>query len=435
VSGVKESRPTVSLARRPKLRPLDPFLERRGGETVLGLRDPEGLFDGVLLASPALASLLPLLDGERTPTEVASEWARRTGGSLPLEECLEVLADLDARLLLEGDAVDAARARALAVWRALPARPPACAGNSYPADRAACEAFLAECEAAAAAPVVPAGTFAVLAPHIDLRGGGACHGAAARALAACDADTFVILGTAHAAIRRPFALTAHDFDTPIGRVATDRAIVERLARRGGGSLLSDELAHRTEHSVEFQALWLAHALRERPVKIVPVLVGSIAEAIRAQRSPGADPAVADFVAALRELAAEAGRRVAVVASVDLAHVGPRYGDDRPVDAATLAATMAGDRPLLDAAARGDAEAWARALSAERDRRNVCGAAPTYVFLAAIAGEGVRGTLLRHDEWRIDPETRSHVSFAAMAFARDPGSFSREAPPSGARGRP
>ena len=409
----------MHLSRRPRLRALDHFLERRDGEPVLGLRDPEGLFDGVLLASPALAWLLPLLDGERTAGEVASAWSERTGTTLPLEECLEVLADLDARLLLEGEAVDRARAKALAAWRALPARPPACAGHSYPASRGECEAFLARCEEAAGAVAVPPGTFAVLAPHIDLRGGGACHGAAAKAIRACDADVFVVLGTAHAAIRRPFALTTHDFDTPLGRVTTDRALVERLAARGGGALIDDELAHRTEHSVEFQALWIA---RTRPkAAIVPVLVGSIGDAIRRGRSPGADPAVADFVGALRETLSEARGRVALIASVDFAHVGPRYGDAKPVDPATLAATMAGDEPLLDAAARVDAEGWARALSAERDRRNVCGAAPTYVFLSAISGERARGTLLRHDEWRIDPATESHVSFAAMSFARE-GAF-------------
>src|SRR5207253_2339965 len=120
----------------------------------------------------------------------------------------------------------------------------------------------------------------------------------------------------------------------------------------------DELAHRAEHSVEFQALWLRHAVGDRPgLRIVPVLVGSIGEAIRAGRSPREDPAVADFAAALRELREEMGERVALVASVDLAHVGPRYGGEDPVDAEGLASVLAADRPLLDAARRVDAEGW------------------------------------------------------------------------------
>jgi AmmeMemoRadiSam system protein B len=410
---------------RPRLRALDAFVERRRGEAVLALRDPEGLFDGVLLASPALAALLPLLDGTREPAQVAAAWTERTGLPLLPADLEKVLADLRERLVLEGPAADAARAKALATWRALPARPAACAGSSYPEEPDACRDSLSRHEADAGDVPVPASVRAVLAPHIDLRGGGPCHGAAGRAYRRCDADVFVVIGTAHAALRRPFALTRHGFDTPLGRVETDRGLVERLSRRGGGGLLDDETAHRAEHSVEFQALWLAHVRAgAKPPRIVPVLAGSIGESIRRGRPPEERPEVADFVAALRELAREGGERVALVASVDFAHVGPRYGGDGPVKDGDLAAVLAADRPLLDAAARCDARGWFEALAAEGDRRSVCGASPTWTLLAALAGSGLSGTLLRHDEWEIDPETGSHVSFAAMAFAPANGKKAR-----------
>ena len=402
--------------RRPKLRPLDVVVERGGPGPRLALRDPEGLFDGSLVASPALAALLPLLDGTRTASEIARAWAERTGVPLPAEDLDRVLLDLEEKLVLEGPSAEAARERAIAAWRALKLRPAACAGVSYPEEPDACAETLARHESAAGKVSVPRRVAAVLAPHIDLRGGGACHGATAKALRRCPAEVFVVLGTAHAAIRRPFALTALDFETPLGTVETDRGIVERLSRRGGGQLFDDELAHRAEHSVEFQALWLRHAVGDRPgLRIVPVLVGSIGEAIRAGRSPREDPAVSDFAAALRELREEMGERVALVASVDLAHVGPRYGGEDPVNADELASVLAADRPLLDAARRVDAEGWFQGLSAEADRRNVCGAAPVYAMLLALEGSGLPGRLLRHDAWEIDPDTGSHVSFAAIAY--------------------
>jgi hypothetical protein len=40
----------------------------------------------------------------------------------------------------------------------------------------------------------------------------------------------------------------------------------------------------------------------------------------------------------------------------------------------------------------------------------------WALLEAIAGRGFTGTLLRHDDWEIDPETGSRVSFAAAAFS-------------------
>jgi AmmeMemoRadiSam system protein B len=391
---------------------------------LLALRDPEGLLDGVLVASPALAALLPILDGTNDEAAIRAIWRQMTGTPMSKEDLARVLADLDERLLLEGERLEAARAAALAAYRAQPARAATHADASYPEEPEACEEFLRAREEAAAGAPVPARVGAVLAPHIDLRGGGPCHGAAARALRACPASTFVVLGTAHAPLRRRFALTTSDFATPVGTVATDRDLVERLAKRGGGRLLDDELAHRGEHSVEFQAVWLAHVRHGGPApRIVPVLVGSLHDRIRDGASPMSDPEFADFVEALCEVGRERGGDVAFVASVDLAHVGPRYGHDRAVDDAWLAEVMAADRALLSHALSGDADGWLRALHEEGDRRNVCGAAPTYAFLQAIraqglgaTGGGAPGTLLRHDEWEIDPATKSHVSFAAVAYA-------------------
>jgi AmmeMemoRadiSam system protein B len=402
---------------RPLVRPLEAFPTGGRAAGRFALRDPEGLFEDVLLVPPALLFLLRFLDGTRTAAEVAAEWTRATGEPLTPAEVEETLADLDAHLVLEGPRAEGAREAARAAYRALPARPAACAGSSYPGEADACGASLdAHLEAASDAPV-PDRVRAVAAPHVDLRGGGPCHGAAARALARCPADTFVVLGTAHAPIRRPFALTTLDFETPRGRVRTDRDLVERLAGRAGGGLLDDEAAHRREHSVEFQALWLAHVARaaRRDVAIVPVLVGSVHERIASGRSPREDPRVADFVEALREVARDRGERVAIVASVDLAHVGPRYGGPGPVDDAQMAEVLEADRGLLRHALASDPDGWLGFLHAEGDRRNVCGAAPTWTLLAAIEPHRWRGTLLRHDAWTIDEGTGSRVSFCALAY--------------------
>jgi AmmeMemoRadiSam system protein B len=164
-------------------------------------------------------------------------------------------------------------------------------------------------------------------------------------------------------------------------------------------------------------VWLKsiHAEREN-LRIVPVLVGPQLPAILDGRLPDTDDAeVADFIAALRELRAEYGERIAFVASVDLAHVGPIYGDPEAPDAERLRDVTSADRRLLEYAAAINPEGWVRFLHAEKDERNVCGAAPTYVLLAALAGTGLEGRLLRHDIWEIHPETHSHVSFATVAF--------------------
>jgi len=406
----------MSRPDRPRARAFEAFPWKEGTEPRYALKDPEGLVEGLLVVSPPVVALLVLADGTRTRAEIARDWAARTGERLPRAELDTLLAELAEGLVLEGPAAAAARAARLAAYRAAAARPASCAGGSYPEEPEALAAYLDARIEAAGSPPMPARVTDVLAPHIDLRGGGPCHGAAALAYRRTEAEVFVVIGTAHAPIARPFALTTHDFDTPLGRVPTDRALVRRLAARGGGGLLDDELAHRDEHSVEFQALWLRHVLRERPgLRIVPVLAGSIHASVEAGRPPTADAAVADFVAALRELRRELGSRVAFVASVDFAHVGPRYGDPEAVTDAVMAPVLAADRRLLACAAGVDPAGWLGALHAERDRFHVCGASPTWTLLSVLEGTGVTGSVLRHDAWEIDRETGSRVSFAAVAY--------------------
>jgi AmmeMemoRadiSam system protein B len=150
-----------------------------------------------------------------------------------------------------------------------------------------------------------------------------------------------------------------------------------------------------------------------------MLVGSLHHRVVGGGSPMDDPPVRDMVEALRELREEHGPRIAFVASVDFAHVGPNYGWSDAPDEAVLAQVMEQDRRLLRHAVDGDAEGWIRFLQAERDVRSVCGAAPTYVFLRAIEGWGLSGRPLRHDLWEIDPTSGSHVSFASVAYVRPP----------------
>src|SRR5262249_16377387 len=132
-----------------------------------------------------------------------------------------------------------------------------------------------------------------------------------------DADLFVIFGTAHNPMRHLFSVTRKHFETPLGTVETDRQFVARLtanlAATPGGSelnLAADELAHRQEHSIEFQTVFLQYLLgARRPLKIVPVLVGSFHEFVESGKQPSSAAPVAAFVSALEKTLAEHSGRV------------------------------------------------------------------------------------------------------------------------------
>src|SRR5262249_22405724 len=130
----------------------------------------------------------------------------------------------------------------------------------------------------------------LIAPHIDFHRGGSVYAWAYRALLERSAAAlFIILGTCHAGMPDPFAVTLKPYDTPLGAVPTDRAFCEALGRRYGADLLASESAHRSEHSIEFQAVMLRHVLGRREVSIVPVLASYLHEAVWTRSDPERDP--------------------------------------------------------------------------------------------------------------------------------------------------
>ncbi|MFQ5845971.1 MAG: AmmeMemoRadiSam system protein B, partial [Planctomycetota bacterium] len=255
----------------------------------------------------------------------------------------------------------------------------------------------------------------LIAPHIDLGLGADAHAGARAALQAGGRpDVAVVLGVCHGPSEERFIACRKDFATPLGTLPHDAGLLDRLERRLGRDPTRGQLVHRSEHSVEFQALWLAHLWPDDPPAIVPFLVGSFEEFVRGGRRPAEDPEVTAFCEALRETVAEDGREVVVVASVDLAHVGPRYGDPEGLDETGEARLEAQDRGVLDRIVAGDAGGFFDEIARSRNANRHCGVAPIYVVLEL--GEGA-GRLVRYGQGRIDPPTGSVVSFAAVAFER------------------
>jgi AmmeMemoRadiSam system protein B len=222
----------------------------------------------------------------------------------------------------------------------------------------------------------------------------------------------VVLGVCHAPAGQRFIACRKDFATPLGTVRHDAAFVGALEERFGEDLTQEQLLHQREHSVEFQALWLAHLWPEDPPAMVPVLVASFEEFVHSGVSPSLNLEIERFIKALRETIAADERRVVLLASVDFAHLGPRYGDPRGLDEADEEMLEVNDRALIEHIEAGDAEGFFEEVARDGNARHVCGTAPVYLTLRV--GEG-KGTLLNYGQGRIDPDSGSVVSFAALSF--------------------
>jgi hypothetical protein len=222
----------------------------------------------------------------------------------------------------------------------------------------------------------------------------------------------IVLGTAHNGRSSPFILTRKPFETPFGALETDPAIVDALAAAAPFDLFADEFAHRDEHSVEFQAVLLHFLYREaaEPPKIVPILCGGIHRAEAGFVNPAAVAIVNTFLTALRDLVASDTRRIAVIASGDLSHIGARFGQPPPLTQARLEMARRHDLAVLDRAQAGDADGLYQLIAEAQDRYNVCGFPCIYTLLRSLPIHD--GRLLTYKQ-ATEPQTQSCVSFASV----------------------
>ena len=129
-------------------------------------------------------------------------------------------------------------------------------------------------------------------------------------------------------------------------------------------------------------------------------------------TPARDPRVRSFVEALKaELGAE-NRRVLILAGVDFAHVGKKFGDQFAADSAVAERVQREDLGLIENIKRGDPEGFFADILKDRDARRICGLSPMYTQLELLRGHSAR--LLKYGI-AMEPQSESAVSFASLAI--------------------
>lgn len=410
----------MDAASRPALRAVETIVvpDKEHGR-VLVLRDTQGVTSGHAVLPPLLVPILSRFNGQMTCAQIAREASKEIGEQVPVEVVVRLAEELDRGLFLDGPTFRAARARVEREFAEGRVRPASHAGGAYHGEKAALERYIdRSCLAKAdGSPAASGRMVALVAPHIDPWRGAVGYGHAYGALSAAlpeEVDTFVIFGTSHAPMREPFALCRKAFATPLGEVEADEASIDALAARAEGfDPYADQFNHKREHSLEFQVVFLKHLLGGRQAKIIPVLAG-----LGAQQASGADPAtdprIARFMDGVRGLVESRPGKVVVVAGADMAHVGPRFGDDRPFDEEQRGELEKKDRASLERAAGVEASGFWEHVAEDLDERRVCGLAPIWSLLTAIGGTGAKGKVL-HYEQTVDGEDGSIVSHAAVGF--------------------
>ncbi len=403
----------------PKLRNgLEALPIEHSGQKMFVLRDRIGYAPDSLVFSPAVVSILANMNGGNSVRDLQAGFMRQTGQLLYIEELHNLVKTLDEHLFLDNDRFRSFAAKETAAFLHSPVRKMRHAGQSYPGDpeklRKTLDSFFDPEHGGPGFPD-PATARAekmvgLVAPHIDLNAGGACFAHAYKAASEAQAPkTWIVLGTGHDFIQNCFALTVKDFETPLGPVRCDTSICDELLRRAQFDIRASEYSHRTEHTIEFQAVFLSYM--QPPARIVPILCSFGHEEWSSCRR-----IVDDFARNLADLVFGGQYSAGIIASVDLAHVGPRYGDRYKPHQTTIQENLSSDESLLKLLEKCRADDFIQTINRDENSRKICGVAPLYTMAKAFEGRAT-GTTLRHSHAIVDADG-SFVTFASMAFYRD-----------------
>ena len=394
-------------------RDLEFFPVQHEGQQVILIRDTMGLVpEGKAVGLP-LYQIMALLDGNRGMRDIQMELMRQKGGVLvSMDEVMGLVRHLDDSFLLDTPRFREARDRIIDDFSSKGVRPCSHCGNAYPGQPGELIKNLDDIIDSTPPSDEPAGNIrALIAPHIDLSVGKKVYSSAYRMLKFTAPSSVIILGVGHQMGGDLFSITDKDFETPLGIIKNNKNLINRL-RKAGGDLISDnDFAHRSEHSIEFQTLFLQHLLPMESFTIVPVLCGSIPLSLPEYSRDLYKKKAALFLETLSQILMESADDNLLVAGVDLSHIGPKFGHEMPAQL-LKSESETHDRNLLDSLCRMDSDHFWEEIVRVNDSYNVCGFSALASMLEVLTS--CKGQVLDYQVWHEEP-TRSAVSFAAAVF--------------------
>ena len=411
---------TLTGSECPRIRPVEAFPAAVDQRKVVCLRDPEGIALGVVTLTYPAFFIVGLLDGKKTVRDIQAAYFREFNQLIYTEAIQELLETLDKNLFLDSESFSGHRRRLEEQFIADPARKAVHAGTAYHSDprrlREEMDGFFCRPDGFGLSNTLAGmeNVRGLIAPHIDFHRGGPTYSWAYGALRpAGPHDLYIILGTSHAPIPYPFCVCLKDFETPLGTAPVDRFFGERLLKELPVNFCEGQWAHRHEHSIEFQAVFLKYLFPDQDAfSILPILCGNVPNQGSTVEEKLQRLYLDEFLDALKNQVGDTQRRVCFIAGADLAHMGPRFGDRSPVDAQLLSTLQAADSILLQKAEQADAEGFSQEVRETQDRYRICGYPPIYALLRA---SGTReGKLLRYGQ-AVEPDGSQVVTFASMAF--------------------
>ncbi len=362
---------------KPILRQVDVIPGEYEGQPVFFLRDPLGFVEELIVLPQSVLFLLAMMNGDNDLRDLQAEATRRMGQIVPLEEITNLVSFLDEKGLLWSEKFEELKEKAYEKWFQLKIRPMAHANQAYPLDENDANWFLSEVfklsEVQSANP-----PRILIAPHIDIRVGARAYAEAYRRFNLPPGSRVIIFGVGHY-LEFPLSVLTKDLATPFGILRNDRGGLLFLTNSKKLELFPDHMAHKLEHSIEFQALFLKYGRSDELVAL-PFLIGSMQAILPNEEY------IDKFVEGLLDLFDE---RTYLVLGIDYCHLGLRYGHQAPVNEDLLNEALKVDRYFTELAFAGSSKELAELLQ-EKSLYNICGSSSLYLLAKLISKGGFNG---------------------------------------------
>jgi len=433
---------------RPKLRPVRGFPAKHGEQTLLALADAQQISQRIVFTMPAAQAILPHMTGEKDLDTIVSE----VGRGLTREMLEQFVAQLDEACLIEGPKRDALMMRMRAEFDSTEILPPAttaqmadalvegAAGEEAEVDEeqkrregperlaTQFDTWIDEALKDVSDPAFDALPRAIVAPHLDYPRGWLNYAHAYGRLRVVEKpDRVVILGTNHFGAATGVCGCDKGFETPLGvsPAATDvkEAVERSLGEAQSQRLYHNRFDHEREHSIELQVAWLQHIFGEyADDQRVPVWAALVHDPARnnGESYDGQGLGLLPFVAALKEALGALPGRTLIVASADLSHVGPQFGDqqtlagDEEQAAAMRNKVIQHDREMLGLFSMGKGEELVASMAWQQNPTRWCSVG-NMVAALQLTDAGPEDVRMLHYAAAMDPQGMGLVSSCAAAI--------------------
>ena len=392
---------------------LEFFPVEHNGQHFILIKDSLGLVQEGKAISLPLYQIMALLDGSNTVRDLQMELMRQRGGILVgKDEVKSLLDELDESFLLNSERFKRARDKLVFEFSSEKTRPCSHCGTAYPKDPALLKSKLDEILSSQPALPKPEGkTIGLICPHIDLSVGYKVYSSAYQMLRHTRPSRVVLLGVGHQMIDDLFSLTDKDFETPLGRVKSEASLIHVLQKVGGDIIAADDFVHRSEHSIEFQVIFLQHLLEKGSFTIIPILCGFMQSNLPDFNRDSYREMAGPFLKELENILIDTDEETLLIAGVDFSHIGQKFGHRMPaVHLERQSETH--DKSLLESLSKLDADHfWKESIHAE-DQFNVCGF-PALACMLEVLPQ-CKGRVLDYQIWH-EEASRSAVSFSSVVF--------------------